>query len=155
MSDVVGLQNGKAAGKIRRSDTPAQIHRLTTKSVAMKITVISHNLSSNAVMRAHRLAEAARTFAEVRLIGPVELNRGLWPALPAEPWIETVRERRIPHFCKPFIKLTEIADGDVLIAVKPHLGSFGVALVAAERREVPVILDLEEFDAAHAPRLDW
>jgi glycosyltransferase involved in cell wall biosynthesis len=121
----------------------------------MKITVISHNLSSNASMRAHRIAEAARTFAKVELIGPMEEIRGLWPALPNEPWIKAVPEKRFPGFCKSFIKLTEIADGDVLIAVKPHLGSFGVALVAAERREVPVILDLEEFDAAHAPRSDW
>jgi len=120
----------------------------------MKITVIGHNLSSNAVMRAHRLAEAARTFAEVSLIGPVE-RRGLWPALPSEPWIRTVREKRFPEFCDSFIQLTEIADGDVLIAVKPHLGSFGVALVAAERREVPIILDLDELDVAHAPRSDW
>ena len=65
----------------------------------MKITVIGHNLSSNAVMRAHRLAEAARTFAEVSLIGPVE-RRGLWPALPSEPWIRTVREKRFPEFCE-------------------------------------------------------
>jgi glycosyltransferase involved in cell wall biosynthesis len=121
----------------------------------MKITILSHNLSSNAVMRAHRLAEAARTFAEVELVGPLEQSRGLWPALPGEPWIKAVRERRFPHFFKPFVQLTEMADGDVLIAVKPHLASFGVALVAAERREVPVILDLEEFDAAYAPRSDW
>jgi glycosyltransferase involved in cell wall biosynthesis len=121
----------------------------------MKITVISHNLSSNAVMRAHRLAEAGRTFAEVNLVGPVERSRGPWPALPCEAWIKTVRERRFPEFCKSFIKLTEAADGDVLIAVKPHLASYGVALVAAERREVPVILDLEELDVAHAPRSDW
>jgi len=30
----------------------------------MKITILSHNLSSNAAMRAHRLAVAAQTFAE-------------------------------------------------------------------------------------------
>jgi glycosyltransferase involved in cell wall biosynthesis len=121
----------------------------------MKITVISHNLSSNASMRAHRIAEAARTFAEVELIGPMEQSRGLWPALPSEPWITAVPERRFPRFSNSFIKLTEIADGDVLIAVKPHLGSFGVALVAAERRDVPVILDLDDLDAALAPRSEW
>src|SRR4051812_32303225 len=65
---------------------------------AMKITVLSHNLSSNASMRAHRLATAASTFAEVSLIGPIERSRGLWPALPQEPWIKTVRERRFPDF---------------------------------------------------------
>jgi len=120
----------------------------------MKITVLSHDLSSNAAMRAHRLAEAARTFAEIKLIGPVA-PKGIWPALPQEPWISTVRKQRFPKFTKYFISLVKAADGDVLIAVKPHLASFGVALLAAELREVPVILDLDDFDVALASRSDW
>src|SRR3989442_14548843 len=120
----------------------------------MKITVLSHNLSSNAVMRAHRLAQAARTFADVNLIGPVERD-GTWAALSHEPWITTVPKTRFPEFYASFIDLVEAADGDVLIAVKPHLASFAVALVAAERREVPVVLDLDDLDVALAPRSDW
>src|SRR5213078_58769 len=53
------------------------------------------------------------------------------------------------------IQLVEAADGDVLIAVKPYLASFGAALVAAERREVPVVLDLDDLDVALAPRAEW
>ena len=49
----------------------------------MKVTILSHNLSSNSAMRAHRLAMAARHFAEVKLIGPAE-GKGLWPALPSQ-----------------------------------------------------------------------
>ena len=120
----------------------------------MKVTILSHNLSSNAVMRAHRLAQAARTFAEVELIGPVS-RQGAWAALPREPWIIPVSKRRFPGFYESFIQLVEAADGDVLIAVKPHLASFGVALVAAERREVPVVLDIDDLDVALAPRSDW
>ena len=52
-----------------------------TKTTNMKITILSHNLTSNAVMRAHRLAVAARHFAEVTVIGPVK-HRGAWGALP-------------------------------------------------------------------------
>lgn len=120
----------------------------------MKITILSHNLSSNAVMRAHRLAQAARTFADVNLIGPVERD-GAWAALPHEPWIIATPKMRFPEFYPSFIDLVEAAAGDVLIAVKPHLASFGVALVAAERREVPVVLDLDDLDVALAPRPDW
>src|SRR2546427_13209512 len=120
----------------------------------MKVTILSHDLSSNAVMRAHRVAEACRTFAEVKLIGPVS-RKGAWVALPREPWIQTVRKRRFPGFYETFTQLVEAADGDVLIAVKPHLASFGVALVAAEPREVPVVLDLDDLDVALAPRSDW
>src|SRR2546428_7855238 len=120
----------------------------------MKVTILCHELSSNAVMRAHRLAQAARTFAEVELIGSVS-RKGAWPALPQEPWIRPVRKRRFPRFYESFIQLVEAADGDALIAVKPHLASFGVALVAAERREVPVVLDIDDLDVALAPRSDW
>jgi glycosyltransferase involved in cell wall biosynthesis len=120
----------------------------------MKITVLSHNLSSNAAMRAHRLALAARAFADVTLIGPVEKS-GLWPALPNEDWIRTVPEKRFPAFHRSFVELVRLCDGDVLIASKPHLASYGVALVAAEQRNVPVILDHDDLDIAFAPRELW
>ena len=121
----------------------------------MRITVLTHNLSSNAAMRAYRIAEAARKFADVTLIGPVEESSGPWPAIPEEPWIVTARERRLPKFAKSFLALVDAADGEVLIAVKPHLASFGVALVAAERRRVPIVLDMDDLDVALAPREQW
>src|SRR4051812_5740633 len=103
----------------------------------MKIVVLSHNVSSNAVLRAHRVALAARCFAEVKLLGPVEPS-GPWPALPNESWIETVEEKRFPSFHRSFVELVEKCEGaDVLIAVKPHLASFGVALVAREMHRTP------------------
>jgi hypothetical protein len=42
----------------------------------MKITILSHNLTSNAAMRAHRLGLAARHFADVTVLGPVK-HRGV------------------------------------------------------------------------------
>ena len=115
----------------------------------MKITILSHNLTSNAVMRAHRLAIAARHFAEVTLIGPAK-HRGAWGALPPEPWIKSVQSKNIPKFFKTVIELIETADADVLIAVKPYLASYGVGLLAAECRQVPLILDLDDLDTALA-----
>ena len=120
----------------------------------MKITILSHNLSSNAAMRAHRLAVAARTFAEVKMIGPVE-RTGLWPALPPETWIKTVEEKRFPRFFLSLLQLVNEADGDVLIAVKPQLASFGTGLIAAEQRQVPLILDHDDLDVAFTPRAEW
>lgn len=120
----------------------------------MRITVLSHNLSSNAAMRAYRLARAAGTFASVTLIGPVE-RRGLWPALPPESCMRTVRKRRFPEFWPAFLELVDAADGDVLIACKPELASYGVALVAGELRQVPVVLDIDDLDVALAPRRAW
>ena len=118
---------------------------------AMRVTVLSHDLSTNAGRRTHRLAGAAGTFADVKLIGPASRSHK-WLELPDEPGIVTVRKRRWPDFHASFMELVEAADGDVLIAVKPHLASFAVALVAAELREVPVILDIDDLDVALSPR---
>jgi glycosyltransferase involved in cell wall biosynthesis len=120
----------------------------------MKVTVLSHDLSSNAGRRAHRLAAAAGTFGDVKLIGPAP-NDGEWADLLDEPWIETAPKRRWPDFHHSFVQLVRAADGDVLIPVKPHVGSFVVALVAAELREAPVILDIDDLDIALAPRSEW
>jgi glycosyltransferase involved in cell wall biosynthesis len=120
----------------------------------MRVTVLSHDLSTNAGRRTHRLAGAARTFADAKLIGPASRSHR-WLDLPDEPGTFTVRKRRWPDFHTSFVELVEAADGDVLIAVKPHLASFAVALAAAELREVPVILDLDDLDVALAPRSRW
>ena len=116
----------------------------------MKITILSHNLSSNAAMRAHRIALAAQHFAEVTLVGPVK-HRGAWAALPQESWIKAFESKRLPKFQQTAMNLIRAAEGDLLIAVKPYLASYGVALLAGECRNVPVILDLDDLDAALVP----
>jgi glycosyltransferase involved in cell wall biosynthesis len=113
----------------------------------VKITILSHNLTSNAAMRAHRLALAARRFAEVTVIGPSK-HRGAWTALPAEPWIRAFESKNLPKFYQTALQMIEAADGDVLLAVKPYLSSFGVALLAGRCRKRPVILDLDDLDEA-------
>jgi len=120
----------------------------------VRITVLTHNLSANAAMRAHRLAQAASRFSDVTLIGPVA-RAGPWPTLPRDIPIVSVKKRRFPDFFQRFVELVERASGDVLIAAKPHLASFGVALVAAEKREVPVILDVDDLEVALTPRSEW
>jgi glycosyltransferase involved in cell wall biosynthesis len=116
----------------------------------VKITILGHNLSSNASMRAHRLAMAAKQFAEVTVVGPVK-QRGAWGPLPQEPWIKPIEIKNVPKFYRTAIELISASEGDVLIAVKPYLPSFGVALLAAECRSVPVILDLDDLDSALFP----
>jgi glycosyltransferase involved in cell wall biosynthesis len=117
----------------------------------MKITILSHNLTSNAAMRAHRLGLAARHFAEVIMLGPVK-HRGAWGALPQESWIKPVESKNLPKFFKTAIELIIASEADVYVAVKPYLASYGVGLLAAECRKVPLILDLDDLDVALAPK---
>jgi glycosyltransferase involved in cell wall biosynthesis len=116
----------------------------------VKITILSHNLTSNAAMRAHRLAVAARHFADVTMIGPVK-DRGAWGALPQEPWIKPFESKNLPKFFNVVLEMIREADADVLIAVKPYLASYGLGLLAGECRKVPVVLDIDDLDAALVP----
>jgi glycosyltransferase involved in cell wall biosynthesis len=117
----------------------------------MKITILSHSLTSNAAMRAHRLGLAAQHFADVTLLGPVK-HRGAWGALPEEPWIKPVAAKNLPKFYKIALEMIAACEGDLLLAVKPYLASYGVALVAGACRNVPVILDIDDLDLALAPK---
>jgi glycosyltransferase involved in cell wall biosynthesis len=111
----------------------------------MKIVILSHNLTSNASMRAHRLGLAARHFADVTLMGPMK-HRGAWGALPQESWIKPVESKNLPKFYQTAVELILASDADLMIAVKPYLASFGVALLAGECRKIPVLLDIDDLD---------
>lgn len=117
----------------------------------MKITILSHNLTSNAAMRAHRLGLAARHFADVTVLGPVK-HRGAWGALPAEPWVKAVESKNLPKFYKVALDMILASDADLIIAVKPYLASFGVALLAGECRRIPVLLDIDDLDTELASK---
>lgn len=119
----------------------------------MRIAILSHNLSSNAAMRAHRLGLAARHFAEVTMLGPVK-HRGAWGALPQEDWIKPVESKNLPKFYKTALDLILALNADAIIAVKPFLASYGVALVAGECRRIPVVLDIDDLDVELAPKTE-
>ena len=117
----------------------------------MKIAILSHNLTSNAAMRAHRLGLAARHFAEVIVLGPKK-HRGAWGALPEETWIKAVESKNLPKFFETALELILASNADVVIAVKPYLASFGIALLAGECRNIPVILDIDDLDTKLSPK---
>jgi glycosyltransferase involved in cell wall biosynthesis len=104
-------------------------------------------------MRAHRLGLAARHFADVTLLGPVK-HRGAWGALPQEDWVKPVESKNFPKFYKTAIQMILSSEVDVIIAVKPYLASYGVALLAGECRRVPVILDIDDLDVELAPKAE-
>ena len=117
----------------------------------MKIAILSHNLTSNAAMRAHRLALAAQHFAEVTVIGPVK-HRGTWGALPPESWIKPLETKNLPKFYEVALEMILASDADLIIAVKPYLASFGVGLLAGECRRIPVLLDIDDLDTELPPK---
>lgn len=108
----------------------------------MKVSILCHDLSSSAAMRAHRLAAMAEWFADVEILGPADAA-GLWPALPRDPRLRTVASGTFPAFSDAVRDLAETASGDVLIAVGAEIASLGAAFLAAALRPRPVVLDVD------------
>jgi hypothetical protein len=108
----------------------------------MKVSILAHDLSSNASMRAHRLAAMAEWFAEVELIGPVT-SAGLWPALPRDPRVRTFPSAKFPSFFDTLRQIAEAATGDVLVACGAELVSLGAAYLASGLVKRPVVLDVD------------
>jgi glycosyltransferase involved in cell wall biosynthesis len=113
----------------------------------VKVTVLGFDLSNNATGRADLLARLLAPRHEVTVVGP-RFGPALWRpsqggdvahrALPAA--------RRYPGFARALPALVAQADGDVLIASKPRMSSYGVGLLARARRRRPLVLDIDDWE---------
>lgn len=115
----------------------------------MRVAVLGHNVTSNALGRAHILAEACRGFAsDVALWGP-PVDGDVW-----EPLRGDVEPRRYRVRDRPFTGLDRrraadaVADWgpDAVYAVKPKEGSYGVARDLRRRHGVPLLLDVDDWE---------
>lgn len=109
----------------------------------MKITIISHNLSSNALGRAYILAKALKKNYEVEFIGLVT-DKGIWP--PCDTGEFTYIAVKKANFIKNFIEIYRKISGDVIYAVKPLPVSFGVGLAAKIFKKKPLVLDIDDWE---------
>ncbi len=112
----------------------------------MKISVLCFDLSDNAVGRADLLARLVAPLGEVEVVGP-RSGPGIWAPVATEGIRYVgVPARRLPGFANTMRALVERADGDILYASKPRLGSAGVALLARRRHRRPVVLDVDDWE---------
>jgi glycosyltransferase involved in cell wall biosynthesis len=110
----------------------------------LDVVILSHDLAENAVGRAYCLWLLCRRLGhQVRIVGP---SRGpLWSPLADDPFAsDCVPVGRWPDRDKRFWR--EVGRADLLIAVKTWPASFGAALEASRRLQVPLMLDVDEDD---------
>jgi glycosyltransferase involved in cell wall biosynthesis len=112
----------------------------------VKISILCFDLASNAAGRAFLLAKLLEPLGDVEMLGPCD-GDGVWPPIAkagvpcrALPW------RRWPGFAATFAALVRQADGDLLYASKPRLGSAGVGYVARARPRRPLLLDIDDWE---------
>ncbi len=104
---------------------------------AVKVSILSHDVSDNCVGRAHVLGRLLTPEHEVEIIGPSP-DGTIWGPL---------RDQRdVPIRVLAADQLVARADGDVLYAVKPRGTSLGVALAAQRRRPRPLLVDVDDWE---------
>src|SRR3989344_4779847 len=114
----------------------------TASPERMKITVISHNLSSNALGRAYILAKALEKNYDIEFIGIKE--NGIWP--PCDTGEFEYRTVNKSNVFKNIVELYRLVTGDVVYAVKPLPASFGVGLLCKFLKRKPLVLDIDDWE---------
>jgi len=112
----------------------------------VKISILASDLSDNSTGRADLLARLLAPRWPVEVVGP-RFGPELWrPSRDGDVAHRVVPAGRYPGFLADSRRVADLADGDLLVAVKPRPSSFGVALLAQRRRPRPLLLDIDDWE---------
>jgi glycosyltransferase involved in cell wall biosynthesis len=112
----------------------------------MKISILCFDLSDNAAGRAHLLAQLLAPIAEVEVVGPRH-GPDVWPPVAADGVRYVgVPVGRLPRFAGAVPALLRAADGDLLYASKPRLGSAGIGHLKRLIGRRPLLLDIDDWE---------
>jgi glycosyltransferase involved in cell wall biosynthesis len=112
----------------------------------VKISVLCFDLSDNAAGRAHLLAQLLAPIAEVEVVGPRD-GPGVWAPVAADGVRYVTRPGgRLPRFVGTLPALLRAADGDLLYASKPRLGSAGIGHLKRLLGRRPLLLDIDDWE---------
>ncbi|WP_193310279.1 glycosyltransferase family 4 protein [Halorubrum halophilum] len=113
----------------------------------MKVTLLEYSLSHNCLVRSHVLAQILQRNHQVEIAGPVN-ESGIWePLADKYDYVPIETGSRIYQFPRSIPEFRERIDGDVLWARKPRGVSFGLGLVLRRLDDIPLLLDIEDWEA--------
>ncbi|WP_082224533.1 glycosyltransferase family 4 protein [Halolamina rubra] len=114
----------------------------------MKVSVLTPDLSHNCLGRAHLLSQLLERNYEVEIIGP-KLQDEIWAPVRNDYEYKGIDTgNRIYEFAPDIPDLINLIDGDVVLASKPRVQSYGVALLAGLSENRPLILDIDDWETA-------
>lgn len=115
----------------------------------MRVAVLCYDLASNALGRAHVLAQACRPFADVAIWGPTSTGR-IWDPLAnsSYPPVHPIRLRGRPRFGLDLRRAAEriAREADVVYACKPLSTSYGLARRIRRTQGLPFVLDIDDWE---------
>lgn len=122
-----------------------------------RISILSYTASGNALGRAWVFAELLGRDFDVELVVAARPTDVVWAPLRGQITADRrwfVRTWPGFHWQAPRIA-RELVTGDLVIAVKPRVHTFGLALAAKRVRPRPVLLDIDDWEVGfHSPWLD-
>lgn len=114
----------------------------------MKISILCPDLSGNCLVRPYILAKILQRRYEVEIAGPM-FGDGIWQPVAKAKDIAYKPVRlavdRIATCYHQVLGMLKELDGDVIYAHKPLFGSYGIAVLHALRRGLPLLLDIEDW----------
>lgn len=113
-----------------------------------RVSILCHTLAGNALGRAWVFHELLRDDFEVELVVSARPSDGVWKPL-AQRGLEPRRwfVRTWPGFRWHAPRIArELVTGDLIIAIKPRLHSYGLGLAARRERRRPLLLDVDDWE---------
>ena len=111
----------------------------------MKISILSSNLSDNTLGRAYLLGKVLSRRHQIEIIGPT-FGKEIWKPLQDEDIeFKTIQGTSLPYLFFNRNKILKLIGGDVIYASKPLLMSFGVGLLIKMKKEIPLVLDIDDW----------
>jgi glycosyltransferase involved in cell wall biosynthesis len=112
----------------------------------VKISVLCFDLAGNAAGRAHLLARLLEPIASVEVVGLLD-GETIWEPVAGDGIAQrTVPGARFPAFASSVHALLGLADGDLLYASKPRLGSAGIGYLKRLTARRPLLLDIDDWE---------
>jgi glycosyltransferase involved in cell wall biosynthesis len=113
----------------------------------MKISIVSPNMSSNGLGRAHLLANILRRRYEVEIVGPM-FGDCIWHPVSMDNTIKYRYVKMGTRF-KPYCKIADLLrkiDGDIIYSMKPVSTSFLSGITKRMADGTPVVLDVDDWE---------
>jgi glycosyltransferase involved in cell wall biosynthesis len=111
----------------------------------LKITLLSHNLSSNSFQRIYPIYLVLQRHFDVEIVGPY-FGKGLFSPYEGMIPYKGIRGSSYPGFLFKIKRLLSLIEGDIVYVFKPMATSFGIALLKTLGSRQPIVLDIEDWD---------
>lgn len=113
----------------------------------MRVSILSPDLSINCLGRAYLLAQLLERNYDVEIVGP-KTRGDVWGPVRGEYDYRGVETSLRTHrFLLDAPELLDHITGDVVYASKPRLASYGIGLYERLQRDVPLVLDIDDWES--------